>query len=94
MDSILIIFILALSALLFIYLYYDRFKKEKKGKDLTSYIEGLKALLDGRDEAAFGKFREAVAEDTPQTPGAPVATTDGELDLSPVIKKKEEEDKK
>lgn len=64
MDSILIIFILALSALLFIYLYYDRFKKEKKGKDLTSYIEGLKALLDGRDEAAFGKFREAVAEDS------------------------------
>jgi lipopolysaccharide biosynthesis regulator YciM len=64
METIVIVFLLALTTLIFIYTYYDRFKREKKGKDPTTYIDGLKAMLDGRDELAFGKFRSAVAEDS------------------------------
>jgi lipopolysaccharide biosynthesis regulator YciM len=64
MDSIVIVFLLALIALIFIYIYYDRFKKEKKVKDPTAYIEGLRALLDGYDDVAFNKFREVTAEDS------------------------------
>ncbi len=64
MDSIVIAFLLAIIALIFIYIYYDRFKKEKKVKDPTIYIDALKALLDGYDDVAFSKFREVVAEDS------------------------------
>jgi lipopolysaccharide assembly protein B len=64
MDSIVIIFLLAIIALIFIYVYYDRFKREKKTTDPSAYIEGLKALLDRREEVAFSRFREAVAEDS------------------------------
>jgi len=64
MDSIVIIFLLAIIALIFIYVYYDRFKREKKTTDPSAYIEGLKALLDRREEVAFSRFREAVSEDS------------------------------
>ena len=42
----------------------DRYRKDKKGKDPVSYIEGLKALLENKDELAFRKFREVVSEDS------------------------------
>ncbi|MCX6827231.1 MAG: tetratricopeptide repeat protein [candidate division Zixibacteria bacterium] len=64
METIVIVFLLALIALIFIYAYYDRFKREKMGKDPAKYIEGLKALLNSQDDLAFSKFREAVAEDS------------------------------
>jgi lipopolysaccharide biosynthesis regulator YciM len=64
MDSLVIIFLLAIIALIFIYIYYDRVKRDKHGSDPTHYIDGLKALLDGQDDLAFKKFREAVTEDT------------------------------
>ncbi|UCD17919.1 MAG: hypothetical protein JSV44_03165 [Candidatus Zixiibacteriota bacterium] len=64
MDTIIIIFLLAIIALILVFIYYDRYKKDKKGKDPALYIEGLRALLDGREEAAFHKFREVVAEDS------------------------------
>ena len=64
MESIVVVFLLALIALIFIYIYYDHFKKEKKVKDPTVYIDALKALLDGYDDLAFSKFREVVAEDS------------------------------
>ncbi len=64
METIVVVFLLAIIALIFIYIYYDRFKKEKKVKDPTAYIEALKALLDGYDDIAFSKFREVVAEDS------------------------------
>ncbi len=64
MDTIIIIFLLAVIALMLMYMYYDRYKKVKKGKDPRAYIEGLRALLDGRDEWAFSRFRDVVAEDS------------------------------
>ncbi|UCD95486.1 MAG: tetratricopeptide repeat protein [Candidatus Zixiibacteriota bacterium] len=64
MDTIIIVFLLAVIALILIYLFYDRYKKEKRGKDPSRYIDGLKALLDGREELAFSKFRDVVAEDS------------------------------
>jgi lipopolysaccharide biosynthesis regulator YciM len=64
MDSLVIIFLLAIIALIVIYIYYDRVKKDKHTSDPTNYIDGLKALLDGQDDLAFKKFREAVTEDT------------------------------
>ncbi|SYZ73211.1 putative Tetratricopeptide repeat protein [Candidatus Zixiibacteriota bacterium] len=64
MESIVVIFLLALISLIFIYIYYDRIKKEKKVKDPTTYIEALKSLLDGQEETAFAGFREVVAEDS------------------------------
>jgi lipopolysaccharide biosynthesis regulator YciM len=64
MDSLVIIFLLAIIALIFIYIYYDRLKKEKKGIDPTLYIDALKALLDGQEDKAFSKFRDVVAEDS------------------------------
>ncbi len=64
MDTIVIVFLLAIIALIIMYFLYDKYKKEKKVKDPSVYIDGLKALLDGRVEAAFGKFREVVSEDS------------------------------
>ncbi len=64
MESIIVVFLLALISLIFIYIYYDRLKKEKKVKDPTTYIDALKALLDGHEEMAFAKFREVVADDS------------------------------
>ena len=64
MDTIIIVFLLAVIALMIMFMYYDRYKKDKKGKDPKAYIEGLRALLDGRDEKAFGCFRDVVAEDS------------------------------
>lgn len=64
MDTIIIIFLLAVIALILVYLFYDRYKKEKRGKDPTVYIEGLRAMLDGQEELAFSKFRAVVSEDS------------------------------
>jgi len=65
MDTIIIVFLLAVIALILVYFFYDRYRKEKKGKtDPEVYIEGLKAQLDGREEMAFTKFRDVVAEDS------------------------------
>jgi len=64
MDTIIIIFLLAVIALIVLYFLYGRYKREKQGKDPTAYIEGLRALLDGREEYAFTKFREVIAEDS------------------------------
>jgi lipopolysaccharide assembly protein B len=64
MDTIIIVFLLAVIALIIMFMYYDRYKKDRKGKDPKAYIEGLRALLDGHDEKAFGCFRDVVAEDS------------------------------
>lgn len=64
MDTIIIIFLLAVVSLILIYVYYDRYKREKKGKDPTRYIEGLQALLNGQEELAFSRFRDVIAEDS------------------------------
>jgi lipopolysaccharide biosynthesis regulator YciM len=64
MDTLVIIFFLAIIALILIFFFYDRYKKDKKGKEPAIYIDGLKAMLDGYEEAAFGKFRQVVAEES------------------------------
>ncbi len=64
METLLIVFLLAVLALIIIYFYYDRYRKVKKGKDPQPYIEGLRALLEGKDELAFAKFRDVVSEDS------------------------------
>lgn len=64
METIFIVFLLAVIALILIYYSYGRFRRDKKGKDRTSYIESLKALLDGQEESAFSKFRDVVSEDS------------------------------
>jgi lipopolysaccharide biosynthesis regulator YciM len=64
METAIILFLLAVVALIIIYVFYDRYQKEKKGKDPRVYIEGLRALLEDRDERAFSKFREVVADDS------------------------------
>ncbi len=64
MDTIIIIFLLAVIALILTYIYYDRYRKEKKSKDPKAYIDGLRAMLDGREEIAFNKFRDVVTEDS------------------------------
>ncbi len=64
METLLIILLLAILTLILIYTFYGRRLKEKKGQEPQAYIDGLKALLEGRDEVAFGKFREVVSEDS------------------------------
>jgi len=64
MDTIIIIFLLAVIALILLYVLYGRYRKEKKSKDPASYIDGLRALLDGREEQAFSKFRDVISEDS------------------------------
>ncbi len=64
MDTFIIIFLLAVIALILILFFYDRYKKDKKARDPALYIDGLKAMLDGYEEAAFGKFRQVVAEES------------------------------
>ena len=64
METVAIIAVLAIVGVAAIYLLYDRTRKEKRAKDPSAYIDGLKALLEGRDEQAFSKFREVVAEDS------------------------------
>nr|MBN2278031.1 tetratricopeptide repeat protein [candidate division Zixibacteria bacterium] len=65
MDTIIIVFLLAVIALILVYFFYDRYRKEKKGKlDPSVYIDGLKAMLDGREELAFTKFRDVVSADS------------------------------
>ncbi len=64
MDTFIIIFLLAVIALILILFFYDRYKKDRKAKDPLLYIDGLKAMLDGYEEAAFSKFRQVVAEES------------------------------
>jgi len=64
METILIVFLLAVLALVVIYVYYDRFRREKKSNYPTAYIEGLRMMLESRDEAAFSRFRDVIAEDS------------------------------
>lgn len=64
MESLFIVFLLAILALVIIYFYYEKYRKVKKGKDPQYYIEGLRALLEDKDELAFSKFRDVVSEDS------------------------------
>ncbi|MDF1545289.1 MAG: tetratricopeptide repeat protein [bacterium] len=47
-----------------VFLIYDRYLRTEKKKDSQLYVEALRDLLDGRQESAFGKLRQVVAEDS------------------------------
>lgn len=64
METAAIVAVLAIVGVAAVYLLFNRARKEKQAKDPAAYIDGLKALLEGRDERAFSKFREVVAEDS------------------------------
>ncbi|HKK20079.1 MAG TPA: tetratricopeptide repeat protein [candidate division Zixibacteria bacterium] len=55
-------FLLAVSVALF--LLYDRYLRPQPRKESELYVEALCDLLDGREETAFTKLRQVVAEDS------------------------------
>jgi lipopolysaccharide biosynthesis regulator YciM len=64
MAEYLLAFILMLCGSAVVYLLYDRYVRPPQKTDSTLYVEALRDLLDGRQEAAFSKLRQVVAEDT------------------------------
>ncbi|MEW5796398.1 MAG: tetratricopeptide repeat protein [Candidatus Zixiibacteriota bacterium] len=56
-------FLLLLLIVLAVYLVYERFSGRTKEPEPSLYLEALRDLLDGRQEAAFSKLRQVVAED-------------------------------
>ncbi|UCC43292.1 MAG: tetratricopeptide repeat protein [Candidatus Zixiibacteriota bacterium] len=61
-------YILALLALFFgavaFYLGYERFTARRRASESSTYVQALIDLLDGKQESAFGRLRQVVAEDT------------------------------
>ena len=49
METLVIVLSSAILALIIIYFLYDKRKKVKQGKDPQKYIEGLIALLEGKE---------------------------------------------
>jgi lipopolysaccharide biosynthesis regulator YciM len=62
LESILLILVLLFGALSF-YLMYERYYKRVQESEPTQYVEALRNLLDGKQEAAFTKLRQVIAED-------------------------------
>ncbi|MDD3731445.1 MAG: tetratricopeptide repeat protein [candidate division Zixibacteria bacterium] len=60
-DYVLILLVLIFGSISFYY-FYDRFFMKTLKKDTSLYVEALKELLDGREEAAFSKLRQEVME--------------------------------
>jgi len=56
-------FLLLLLIVLAVYLVYERFSGRSKNPEPSVYVEALRDLLDGRQEAAFTKLRQVVAEE-------------------------------
>ncbi len=56
-------FLLLLLIVLAVYLVYERFAGRSKVPEPTLYQDALRDLLDERQEAAFSKLRQVVAED-------------------------------
>ena len=56
-------FLLLLLLVLAAYLVYERIISGSKKPESTTYVDALRDLLDGRQEAAFTKLRQVVAED-------------------------------
>lgn len=57
-------FILLLAVTTGLYALIDRFFEKKVKSESAVYVEALRDLLDGRDESAFSKLRQSVAEDS------------------------------
>ena len=61
-DYILILMVLIFGAISF-YFVYDRFFMTPEKKTSAIYVDALKDLLNGKEEAAFSKLRQVVTED-------------------------------
>lgn len=59
-----LIFVILLAVTTGLYALIDRFFDHKIKTDSTVYVEALRDLLDGREESAFAKLRQTVAEDS------------------------------
>src|SRR3972149_1093221 len=59
-----LIFVLLLAVTTGLYALIDRFFEKKVKSESAVYVEALLDLLDGREESAFSKLRQAVAEDS------------------------------
>lgn len=64
MAEYLMVFLILFLISILLYLLYDRYFKKTKISDSALYTDALKDLLDGKQESAFGKLRQLVAEDT------------------------------
>jgi lipopolysaccharide biosynthesis regulator YciM len=62
LESMLLILVLLLGALSF-YLMYERYYKKVQQSEPSQYVEALRNLLDGKQEAAFTKLRQVIAEE-------------------------------
>ncbi len=59
-----LIFVILLAVTTGLYALIDRFFEKKVKAESVVYVEALRDLLDGREESAFSKLRQAVAEDS------------------------------
>lgn len=62
LESLLLLLVLLFGAISF-YLMYERYYKRVQQSEPSQYIEALRNLLDGKQEAAFTKLRQVIAED-------------------------------
>ncbi|MBK7141093.1 MAG: tetratricopeptide repeat protein [bacterium] len=62
LDALLLLLVFVFGALAF-YLMYERFYKKTQHIEPSMYVEALRNLLDGKQESAFTKLRQVVAED-------------------------------
>lgn len=62
-DAVMFLLVLLLGAVSF-YLAYERARFKAFKSDSPQYVDALKDLLDGKEESAFAKLRQVIAEDT------------------------------
>ncbi len=62
LESMLLLLVLLFGAIAF-YLMYERYYKRVQQSEPSQYVEALRNLLDGKQEAAFTKLRQVIAED-------------------------------
>jgi len=62
-DALLLILVFLFGSVAF-YLMYERYYRKTQQAEPSQYVEALRNLLDGKQEAAFTKLRQVVAEDT------------------------------
>lgn len=62
LEALLLLLVFVFGALAF-YLMYERFYKKTQSVEPTMYVDALRNLLDGKQESAFTKLRQVVAED-------------------------------
>jgi lipopolysaccharide biosynthesis regulator YciM len=63
LSTVLVILIVCLGAVV-IYLLYERYSGRTRKAESTLYVEALRDLLDNREESAFTKLRQVVADDS------------------------------